>query len=95
VEAPELDRFYRDNKERANLLVIGVGDSEDALRQMVASGGYKFPLIVDTANVAAMYGISVIPTVVLIDPSGKVAKSLSEVLTADSLANLVQGLVSP
>jgi hypothetical protein len=95
VEAPELDRFYRENSQKAGLLVVAVGDTDAAIRDLMASGGYTFPLMLDPGNIGAGYGVSVIPTLVIIRPSGKVFKSMSEVVTAEALADLVGDLTSP
>lgn len=94
MEAPELDRFYREHSQQAGLLVVAVGDSDAAIRDYMTAGGYGFPLMLDPGGVAAGYGISVIPTLVIIRPSGKVFKSMSEVVSADALADMVSDLAS-
>jgi hypothetical protein len=47
VEAFELDRFSSANSQQAGLLVVAVGDSDAASRDLMASGGYMFPLMLD------------------------------------------------
>jgi hypothetical protein len=75
--------------------VVAVGDSDAAIRDFVSSGGYSFPVVLDPGNVGAAYGISVIPTLVIIRPSGIVVKSMSEIVSADALAAMVGDLDSP
>ena len=94
MEAPELDRFYRENSEKAGLLAVAVGDSDAAIRDLMVTGGFGFPLMLDPGDVTIEYGISVIPTLVLIDASGKVVRTMSEVIGADALADLVSDLSS-
>ncbi len=73
---------------------MAVGDTDAAIRDLMTSGGYSFPLMLDSGNVGGGYGISVIPTLVLIDSSGNFVKSTSGVVTADALAALVGDVAS-
>jgi hypothetical protein len=75
--------------------VVAVGDTDAAIRDLMTSGGYSFPLMLDPGNMGVAYGIDVIPTLVIIRPSGTVVKSMSAVVTADALAALVGDLDSP
>ena len=75
--------------------MVAVGDTDAAIRDLMTSGGYTFPLMLDPKNMGAAYGINVIPTLVIIRPSGNVVKSMSAVVTADALAAMVGDLDSP
>jgi len=72
--------------------VVAVQDSEPLLRDLVASEGYGFPVLMDPGGMGVSYGISVIPTLVLIDASGNIATKVSRLLTAGELAVLVEDL---
>ena len=91
---PELDRFYRDNSRQAGILAVAVQDGEEAIGALMDTGGFNFPLMLEPGGMAAGYGISVIPTLVIIDPSGNVAKEVSQTLTAEELAKLVSDVAA-
>jgi hypothetical protein len=74
------------------VLVIAVDDSEDAMREFLSEGGYTFPVMLDEDNVAADYGVRAIPTNLVLDPEGEVAKTVVGGVTADELSRLVDDL---
>lgn len=72
---------------------MAVGDSDAAIRQFMTGSGYTYPLMVDTGSVGSDYDISVIPTLVLIDGKGKIVKTISGVVSAAELGDLVNDLL--
>lgn len=72
---------------------MAVGDSEPAIRQLMTSGGYAFPLMIDGGSVAAAYDISVIPTLFVIDAQGEIRESISGMVSADDLVGITADLV--
>jgi hypothetical protein len=89
---PELDRFYQAQNGKAGLLGVAVGDSEDAIRGVIETGGYSFPVMVDPGSVGTDYNISTIPTVLVLDSAGTVVKRITGRVTADELTDVVNGL---
>lgn len=71
---------------------MAVNDSEDAIRELVTRGGYSFPVMLDEDNVAADYGVRAIPTIVVLDSEGAIAKTLVGGVTAEELSSLVDDL---
>jgi thiol-disulfide isomerase/thioredoxin len=74
---PLLDKFYTDNRPK-NVVVYGVdvferGGKRDKVKPFVQQGGFHFPILYGTDDVAADYGVQAIPTLVMIDPQGKIA----------------------
>jgi thioredoxin-related protein len=74
------------------MLVLAVNDGEGDMREFMSQGGYTFPVMLDEDNVAAGYGVRAIPTIVVLDPDGEVAKTVVGGVTADELSNLVDDL---
>jgi thiol-disulfide isomerase/thioredoxin len=89
---PLLDKFYTDNKPE-NVMVFGVnvwerGGKTDKVQPFVTERGFHFPILFGTNDLADAYGVQGIPTLVIIDPQGKIAyrhvgynPTLPEVLT--------------
>lgn len=62
------------------------------MREFVDQGGYTFPVMLDPDNLAADYGVRAIPTVVVLDSEGEVAKTVVGGVTAEELSSLVDDL---
>jgi thioredoxin-like negative regulator of GroEL len=92
AEAPELDRFYRDEAGRAGLLVVAVSDNLDAVQGFRTKGEFTFPVMLDSDGVAGRYGVRAIPTVVVIDSAGRVAKTIVGGVSEADLSKLVDDL---
>jgi len=91
-ESPEIDRFYRENKDRAAVLAVDVSDAESDIRAFMSENGLTFPVMLDGDSAANAYGVSAIPTTVIVDPEGRIAKRLVGGTTADALSLIVDGL---
>ena len=54
--------------------LISVNNAEDAtiVKKFVAQEGFRFPVLLSSPSVLADYGVSAIPTNVLIDGKGKI-----------------------
>jgi thioredoxin-related protein len=94
AEAPELDRFYRDETAGAGFLAVAVGDTEAAMRALVTQSDYSFPVMLGSDELASQYGVQVIPTHVIIDPEGRVVKTIVGGVTAAELSEVVDDLTS-
>jgi thioredoxin-related protein len=94
AEAPELDRFYRDETPETGFLAVAVGDTEAAMRALVTQSGYSFPVMLGSDDLASQYGVQVIPTHVIIDPEGRVVKTIVGGVTAAELSEVVDDLTS-
>jgi cytochrome c biogenesis protein CcmG/thiol:disulfide interchange protein DsbE len=69
-----------------------VNDSEDAMREFLSENGYSFPVMLDEDNVAADYRVRAIPTNIVLDSEGEVAKTLVGGVTAEELSGIVDDL---
>jgi len=92
AEAPEIDQFYRENKNRVGFLAIAVNDTEDALKSVLGEKGWVFPVMFDGDSAADAYGVTAIPTTVVIDTEGHIVKRTVGGTTAADLSLVIDGL---
>ena len=78
--------------DRAAVLALAVGDSEDAIRGFMKMGGWTFPVVLNADKVAQAYGVRAIPTLVVVDSGGKIAKTIVGGMSASDLSKLVDDL---
>lgn len=71
---------------------MAVGDTVEAMQAFMARGGWSFPVVMAADELAFSYGISAIPTTVLIDSDGRIVDTIVGVVNAGKLASLVEGL---
>jgi hypothetical protein len=71
------------------LLAITVGDNAAAMQQFMNDGGWQFPVALLSDQVAASYGITKIPTLVVIRPAGRILKIIIGGVSAADLAKMM------
>lgn len=74
------------------VLAMAVSDTAEAMQAFMARGGWSFPVTLVADELAMRYGISAIPTLVVIDSGGRVVDTMLGVVSADRLASIVDGL---
>lgn len=89
---PELDRFYRESPEKAAVLAVAPPSSEGGLRNLMAEGGYSFPVMIDGGDVGSQYGVRYVPTLFVIDAEGRIAEKIVGAVDANRLSQLVDDL---
>lgn len=72
--------------------MVAVSDNKDAIEGFMAEGGYAFPVMLDPGNLGGRYGVRAIPTLVVIDSEGRVAKTIVGAAPAADLSDLVDDL---
>jgi cytochrome c biogenesis protein CcmG, thiol:disulfide interchange protein DsbE len=75
VQAPVLDAVGKRHADRG-LVVVGIatGDQPGQASRFAAKHGLSYPIVYDAADrVAALYGVSSLPTLVVVDGNGNVA----------------------
>jgi peroxiredoxin len=77
---PVLSEMYR-SRSGSNVAFVGVSvdDSQQQAEEARAEWGIPYPVALDDGSVARAYGVSLLPTVVLIDKHGKVRRSVAGV----------------
>ena len=90
AEAPSLDRLSK-RLASQNVVVLGINTSDNKANamQFASSAGLSYPLVIDTdSEVATAYGVSSLPTIVLVDKDVKVAAVRSGLSDEGSLEEL-------
>lgn len=62
------------------------------MRELMAEGGYSFPVMIDSGDVGSQYGVRYVPTLFVIDREGKVAQKIVGAVDAARLSKLVDDL---
>ncbi len=74
------------------MLAMTVNDSEEAMRDLMTTGGWTFPVMLDADSAASAYGVRAVPTNVVIDSEGRVVNRIIGGVTASDLTTLIDGL---
>jgi len=85
MEIPSFVSFAHDNPEIA-VLGIAVDGSPAELKAAAAQLGIDYPVLIATPEIKEAYGVSTLPTTVIIDPSGEVSSAHTGVLFGPQLA---------
>jgi peroxiredoxin len=75
IEMPRLENLHKELKGKG-LVVLGINQRETAqrARSYVEKSGYTFPILLDEKGEASdLYQVQAIPTLVVVDPKGRIA----------------------
>jgi len=74
-----------------NVVLVGVNTADNPLRAREFAEREKLPYaaVLDTGEVAEVYGASSLPTLVVIDPSGRVVSAASRVMSASEVEKAI------
>jgi peroxiredoxin len=86
-EMPELERFYRQNRERAQVWGVSFEDSDKAaIQAYIDRLGVTFPILGYGQEPLTGYGeVRVLPTTFIIDPDGLFQHRFEGPVTADDI----------
>jgi hypothetical protein len=90
---PDLDRFYREAAGRAAILAVAPTSSEGGMRDLVESGDYTLPIVLDTGDIASAYNVRYVPSLFVIDANGDLVKRSVGGTTFDQLKQIVDDLL--
>ncbi|MFO1462075.1 MAG: TlpA disulfide reductase family protein [Verrucomicrobiota bacterium] len=96
-ELPELNAFFRE-QETNGVVVIGAAVDEGGARAvtpLVRRQGLAYPILIADTNVQLTFGISTLPTTVIIAPDGRVAARYLGSLTRQELDRATAPLLKP
>lgn len=94
VEMPELDAYQAEMGDRIAILGVDMGEPPGAIVPFVRQYGLRFPILLDeTGAIAASYGVTGLPTSLILDPSGVVRERVTGAMTRDVLARRVERLL--
>lgn len=90
---PELERFYRENA-RKNVVLLTIDDEQAPVTGSIPeTRGYTFPLLSDDDGaVSGYFGISVIPTTIAIDRTGRIAGSIVGDVSSDEFRQMIRNV---
>lgn len=92
TQAPIMDRVAR-RFEDQGVSVIGVntGDEPDAALAFIEQAGLTYPSVVDLdGSVSRVFGASQLPTLVVVDPQGKVVNVQARVVKEPELVTIIE-----
>ena len=70
-EMPELNDFYRNNKQSVRFYAVNIQEPPEKVRQFIQQHQYDFPVVLDQdAAVAKLFQINAIPTTLVVDKHG-------------------------
>lgn len=95
MEAPVIDRLSKRYAGRG-LVVVGVNSSDPApvVARYTAQKGLSYAMVVDEGGeVGAQYGVDRLPSLVLLDKSGNVAKYLTGTVDEATLGEMIDGVL--
>jgi cytochrome c biogenesis protein CcmG/thiol:disulfide interchange protein DsbE len=89
-EAPELARFDREMGARAHVVGVDFQDAKADALAFIREFRWRFPNVRDPrGKLAARYGLVGLPTTYVIDPQGRIARSMTGAQTFEKLARAV------
>jgi cytochrome c biogenesis protein CcmG/thiol:disulfide interchange protein DsbE len=90
-EAPELARFDRERRDRARLVGVDFQDARKDGLAFVREFGWRFPTVRDPrGTLASRYGLIGLPTTYVLDPQGRIARTLTGAQTYGTLRRAVE-----
>ena len=94
VEMPELDAYQAEMGDRLAVLGINMAEPKTAIVPFVLQNGLRFPILLDESGaIAASYGVTGLPTSLILDRSGVVRERVTGAMTRDALARRVERLL--
>jgi cytochrome c biogenesis protein CcmG/thiol:disulfide interchange protein DsbE len=90
-EAPELARFDRELRGRAQLVGVDFQDAKQDALAFVREFGWRFPNVRDPqGKLAARYGLAGLPTTYVLDSRGRIARTMTGAQTYEKLRQAVE-----
>ena len=94
IEMPELEVYQAELGQRIAVLGVDLGEPTTAIEPFVRQYGLTFPILLDESGaIAAMYGVTGLPTSIILDRAGIVRERVVGPLTRDGLARRVERLL--
>lgn len=74
--------------------MLAVSDTEAAMKNFMKAGGWDFPVMIASDDIAAAYEVQAVPTLFIIDSEGRIVDKLVGGTTAAKLSRRVDDLLS-
>ena len=93
-EMPELDRFWQENKESVTLIGVAVSTPKLAVGGFIHRLGVQYPIATDEEGILThKYGVSMLPTTVLVNNEGVELLNHKGVITKDQLEEAIEEIM--
>lgn len=95
MEMPYFEEFYQEYGDRVTFMMVNLcaygNDTKDAAKQMIADGGYTFPVYFDTKGEAVVkYSVRSMPTTLFISTEGELKGKQIGALDRETLRSVVE-----
>ena len=79
AEMPSMETLYkRFQNQGLEILAVDIGETASAVQPFVRNNNYTFPVLLDlNGNIGSLYGVTAIPTSIIIDRSGKIISRIT------------------
>ncbi len=92
---PKLNKFYRQNRGKGlAILAVNVGQTRERVASYLKKNALEYTVLLDEKkDTAKSYGVTELPTVYIIDRTGKIRQKLAGEFENDLLARMVTRLL--
>lgn len=95
MEMPYFDEFYKEYGDRVEFMMVNLcaygNDTKEAAKQMVADGGYTFPVYFDTKGEAVIkYSVRSMPMTLFISADGELKGKQIGMMDRETLRSVVE-----
>lgn len=93
-EMPYMNNQYKVYHDQGvEILAVNVGESDYAVNKFVKKHKLDFPVLIDkNKEVMNAYGISPLPTTMLIDPNGNITKIITGEMTEEDIQKYMEAI---
>ncbi|MEZ4443819.1 MAG: TlpA disulfide reductase family protein [Polyangiaceae bacterium] len=93
MQAPILDRIARRHRDQVLVLGINVGEEPQKAQRYAEMKGLSYPILADTEGEAqTAYDATTLPTIVLIDGTGKIKTVVRGLVRESAIERILQNL---
>ena len=91
VEMPEMERVWKENSEEVVVVAVDIGESRNTVKSYIEEGGYTFKVLLDEDKIIAQkFGITAIPTSILLDENGNLIYGVRGAMTYENMSKFVK-----
>lgn len=92
VEMPHMQTIWEEFGEEVVVVAVDIGESKDTVKKYIDKEGYTFKVLLDKENeIAGKFGITAVPTSILLDENGNLIYGVRGAMTYESMVKFVKG----
>ncbi|MCM1989918.1 TlpA family protein disulfide reductase [Oceanirhabdus seepicola] len=92
VEMPHMQTIWEEFGEEVVVVAVDIGESKETVKKYIDKAGYKFKVLLDEKNdIAGKFGITAVPTSILLDENGNLIYGVRGAMTYESMVKFVKG----